>query len=70
MRKGNGEGHPTGAAFIMLKEGTALTETALLAAVQGKIAPFKIPKKVIFVADFPRNSTGKVLKKELKEKLS
>ena len=56
------------AVFVMLKEGAALTEAALLAALQGKIAPFKIPKKVVFVEDFPRNSTGKILKKELKEK--
>ena len=58
------------AVFVMLKEGAELTEAALLAAMQGKIAPFKIPKKVVFVEDFPRNSTGKILKKELKEKLS
>ena len=58
------------AVFVMLKEGAGLTEAALLAALQGKIAPFKIPKKVVFVEDFPRNSTGKILKKELKEKLS
>jgi fatty-acyl-CoA synthase len=58
------------AVFVMLKEGAELTEAALLEAMQGKIAPFKIPKKVIFVEDFPRNSTGKILKKELKEKLS
>ncbi|MHB8910636.1 MAG: AMP-binding enzyme, partial [Syntrophales bacterium] len=57
------------AAFVMLKEGAGLTEAALLTAMQGKIAPFKIPKKVVLVEDFPRNSTGKILKKELKEKL-
>lgn len=58
------------AVFVMLKEGAGLTEAALLAAMQGKIAPFKIPKKVVFVEDFPRNSTGKILKKELREKLA
>ncbi|MHB9097837.1 MAG: class I adenylate-forming enzyme family protein [Syntrophales bacterium] len=57
------------AVFVMLKEGAELTEAALLAAMQGKIAPFKIPKKVVFVDDFPCNSTGKILKKELKGKL-
>ncbi len=57
------------AVFVMLKEWAGLTEAALLAAMQGKIAPFKLPKKVVFVEDFPRNSTGKILKKELKEKL-
>jgi fatty-acyl-CoA synthase len=58
------------AAFVMLKEGAELTEASLLVAVQGKIAPFKIPKKVVFVEDFPHNSSGKILKKELKEMLS
>jgi fatty-acyl-CoA synthase len=57
------------AAFVMLKEGAFLTEEALLAALKGQIADFKLPKKVIFVADFPRNSAGKILKKDLKGKL-
>jgi acyl-CoA synthetase (AMP-forming)/AMP-acid ligase II len=52
----------------MLKEGARLTEEALLGALQGKIAYFKLPKKVVFVEDFPRNSAGKILKKELKGK--
>jgi fatty-acyl-CoA synthase len=55
------------AAFVMLHEGQFLTEEELINAMQGQIAPFKIPKKVLFVDDFPRNSTGKILKKELKK---
>ena len=58
------------AAFVMLKEGAELSEEALLAAVKDRIAGFKLPKKVIFVKDFPRNSIGKILKKDLKEQLS
>ncbi|MBA4421648.1 MAG: o-succinylbenzoate--CoA ligase [Syntrophus sp. (in: bacteria)] len=58
------------AAFVMLKEGAELTEEALLAAVKDRIAGFKLPKKVIFVKDFPRNSIGKILKKDLKEQVS
>jgi fatty-acyl-CoA synthase len=58
------------AAFVKLKEGAELTEEALLAAIKEKIAHFKLPRKVIFVDEFPRNSTGKILKKDLKEKLS
>ncbi|MHB8771808.1 MAG: class I adenylate-forming enzyme family protein [Syntrophales bacterium] len=57
------------AVFVLLKEEAGLTEAALLEALRGKIAPFKIPKKVVFVAEFPRNTTGKILKKELKEML-
>ncbi len=58
------------AAFVMLKEGATLTEEALLAAIKDRIAGFKLPKKVIFVEDFPRNSMGKILKKDLREQVS
>ena len=50
--------------------GAQLTEEALLAAIRDRIAHFKLPKKIVFVEDFPRNSAGKILKKELKERLS
>jgi fatty-acyl-CoA synthase len=55
------------AAFVMLHEGQFMTEDSLINALQGQIAPYKIPKKVFFVKDFPRNSTGKILVKELKK---
>jgi fatty-acyl-CoA synthase len=58
------------AVFVLLKEGAQLTEETLLAAIRDRIAYFKLPKKIVFVEDFPRNSTGKILKKELKERLS
>ena len=57
------------AAFVQLKKGAAMTEEGLLDALHEKIAHYKIPKKVIFVKEFPRNSTGKILKRELKAKL-
>lgn len=55
------------AAFVMLHEGHFMTEEFLINSLQGQIAPFKIPKRVFFVKDFPRNSTGKILVKELKK---
>jgi fatty-acyl-CoA synthase len=58
------------AVFVMLKDGAEMTEEGLLAAIKGRIAGFKLPKKVIFVRDFPRNSTGKLLKRELKATIS
>jgi fatty-acyl-CoA synthase len=57
------------AVFVLLKEGAQLTEEALLAAIRDRIAYFKLPKKIIFVEEFPRNSVGKILKKELKGQL-
>ena len=55
------------AAFVMLHEGHFMTEEFLINSLQEQIAPFKIPKRVFFVKDFPRNSTGKILVKELKK---
>lgn len=57
------------ALFVLPREGAGLTEEALLEGLRGKIAPFKIPKKVVFVEEFPRNATGKILKKGLREML-
>lgn len=54
------------AAFILLNEGDGISEDELIESLHGKIAHFKIPKKVFFVKDFPRNSAGKILKRELK----
>ena len=58
------------AAFVMLNEGQFITEENLITALQGQIAHFKIPKRFFFVNDFPRNSTGKILKKELQKQFS
>lgn len=58
------------AAFVTLKDGQAMTEEELIGALQGRIAPFKIPKRVFFLDDFPRNITGKILKKELQKKFT
>ncbi len=54
------------AAFVCLARGSRLTEEELLAGLERKIAPYKMPKKMVFVKDFPRNAAGKILKHELK----
>nr|MCU0973121.1 malonyl-CoA synthase [Burkholderiales bacterium] len=45
--------------------GAALTEGAVIAALTGRLANFKVPKRVLFVDDLPRNTMGKVQKKLL-----
>lgn len=55
------------AAFVVLNRGAVMTEEELRSILQEKIAHFKIPKKVVFVKEFPRNSAGKILKRELKK---
>ena len=57
------------AAFIVLQKEVVITESEIMTALQGKIAPYKIPRKIIFVDAFPRNQAGKVLKRILKKRL-
>ena len=56
-------------AVVVAKPGHSLTEGAILGALKGEIASFKIPKRVLFVVDLPRNAMGKVVKAELRAKL-
>lgn len=58
-----------GCAFVSLNKGKVLTEEELIEGLTDKIAKFKMPKKVVFVDDYPRNTSGKILKKELKKRL-
>ncbi|MEO1187610.1 MAG: AMP-dependent synthetase, partial [Pseudomonadota bacterium] len=55
---------------IYLKPGTSLTEEALKAHCAARLAKFKIPRFVwISEAPFPRNASGKFLKREVREQL-
>ncbi|HEY0005508.1 MAG TPA: long-chain fatty acid--CoA ligase [Pyrinomonadaceae bacterium] len=53
------------AAFVVLKEGTQTTEEELIAFCRERLADYKCPKTVRFVADIPKGPTGKLLKREL-----
>ena len=50
--------------------GHALTEGGIIAALKGEIASFKVPKRVHFVADLPRNAMGKVQKNLLRQEFA
>ncbi len=52
---------------IILKNDEALTKESLLAHCDGKLARFKLPKNVVFVSSIPRNPSGKILKRILRE---
>jgi len=56
-----------GRAIVALKAGHRLTDEALIAHLQGRLAKYKIPKSVVFVAQLPRNAAGKVLKNVLRK---
>ncbi len=54
-------------AFVVRQAGSAVTEEALIAFVQERLAKFKVPKSVDFIDALPRNTSGKVLKRELRK---
>ena len=56
-----------GVAIVVGKTDGALDGDALLASLKGKIANFKVPKRVFVVADLPRNAMGKVQKNLLRQ---
>ncbi|GAA0320480.1 acyl-CoA synthetase [Streptomyces polychromogenes] len=45
------------------------TEAELMAYARERLAHFKAPKRVVFVAALPRNASGKILKRELRDRL-
>ncbi|UXX96814.1 acyl-CoA synthetase [Streptomyces sp. AD2-2] len=44
-----------------------VTESQLIDHAREKLAHFKAPKRVVFVDELPRNASGKILKRELRE---
>jgi len=57
-------------AVVVARSGHSLTEAAIIGALKGEIASFKVPKRVFFVADLPRNAMGKVQKRTLREQFA
>ena len=57
-------------AFVVLRPDHSTDEAALQALARQHIAPYKVPKKVLFVDHLPRNTAGKLLKRELRKRHS
>ena len=54
-------------AVVVCAKDAALDEASVIAALSGRLAKFKLPKRVLFVDDLPRNAMGKVQKAKLRE---
>jgi malonyl-CoA/methylmalonyl-CoA synthetase len=53
-------------AAVVLKGGATLSEADILNSVRPRLARYKIPKRVLLVAELPRNTMGKVQKNVLR----
>jgi acyl-CoA synthetase (AMP-forming)/AMP-acid ligase II len=54
-------------AVVVRRSGTSLTEDSLMAWSRDKLAGFKRPRSVDFIETLPRNASGKLLKRMLRE---
>ncbi|MBA2541090.1 MAG: AMP-binding protein [Deltaproteobacteria bacterium] len=55
-------------AFIVIRNGQHVTEAEVIDFCRSGLADYKRPRKVTFLVELPRNPTGKVLKRELRER--
>ena len=53
-------------AAVVLKDGTTATETELQTYCREHLAGFKVPKRIVFLDELPKNASGKILKRELR----
>lgn len=54
-------------AVVVAKPGVQLREADLLATLKQELANYKVPKRIVVVADLPRNAMGKVQKNVLRQ---
>jgi fatty-acyl-CoA synthase len=54
-------------AFVVKKQEASLDEDTVKHYVRDHLARYKVPREVIFLDELPRNPTGKILKRELRE---
>lgn len=54
-------------AIVVAKAGKSISASDLLAFTRSRIAGFKTPKAVDFIAALPRNASGKILRRELRD---
>jgi malonyl-CoA/methylmalonyl-CoA synthetase len=55
-------------AVVVPRSGVALDENALRTALEQRLAKYKLPKRILFVGEMPRNAMGKVQKAALRER--
>ncbi len=56
--------------MVVLKTDTQADENEIIAFAKDKIAKHRVPKRLHFIEDLPRNTAGKILKRELRDTYS
>jgi len=63
----DGKGSEIPVLFVKKKKGAIIEEGEIRSYLKGQVARFKIPRRIVFVEDFPRTATGKIKKIELRK---
>ncbi|WP_435297265.1 AMP-binding enzyme [Streptomyces sp. YPW6] len=56
-------------AVVVRRAEASVDEAELIAHAREKLTAFKAPKRVVFVDGLPRNASGKILKRRLRDEL-
>jgi benzoate-CoA ligase len=54
-------------AYVVLKSGASADEAELKAFVKERLAPYKYPRRIDFIAELPKTATGKIQRFKLRE---
>lgn len=54
-------------AYVVAKDGVNVTEEQLIAFCEKRLAKYKVPKRIEFLDELPKNTTGKILRRSLKD---
>jgi long-chain acyl-CoA synthetase len=54
-------------AFVVTKPGETLTADEVVKYCKEKLAPYKVPREIIFVDQLPKSAVGKILRREARE---
>jgi fatty-acyl-CoA synthase len=57
-------------AAVVMRDGTRVSESDLIAHCRRRLAGYKVPKRVHFVESLPKNPSGKLLKRELRARFT
>ncbi|MGH9132506.1 MAG: class I adenylate-forming enzyme family protein [Ilumatobacteraceae bacterium] len=57
-------------AVVVLRPDTTATEADIIATARDRLAGFKKPKRVIFVDELPKTVSGKIIKRELRDRFA
>jgi fatty-acyl-CoA synthase len=55
-------------AYVVSTAEATTTPEELIEHCRGQLAKFKVPKQVVFIDELPRNPSGKILKRELRDR--